>query len=682
MKKTLLLILALLLSLCVSAQTRATLISETFDQTNIPLGWKVEGGGNQNWGISKSAKSGGEANELEFFWDPLFNGTTRMVMPALDLTGIPSVAISFKHYFDYFYNTCSIGIATSSDNGTTWNVGWTGTYDKADKYMVNEIISTDDMGKPDVKICIFYEGSTNDLNAWYFDDILVFSQEKNDAEVSSIDMPEKLGNGNTNISFSLTNLGSEKITSFEAKYYIEGSEDFVTESFETDLESYAIGQFIFEKPIFINIGEYTINVEIISVNGKNDDFQDNNTRSKDINVEMGVSQRIPMIEHFSSSTCGPCLFTSNDMNVLTQNNPGKYTYVKYPMNGPDAIGDPYYISHCGTRRTYYNVNSLPMLFLDGNLSQDPMPQENLDKSYNAQSFFNIRGSFNLNENTITVIADFMSYIDIKNLKAYITVNEKTTTGNIGSNGETEFHHILMKMLESPQGTTLDFEAGKYHRIETTCDMSSTNVEELDDLEVALWIQDPSTKEIYNSHFAYEYTEHVYPVQNLRATATDSEPLKISWEAPANNKATSYNIIIDGELIAENVQGLTFTDDSHSLNVYNDDMHFIEVVAVYDNSMTSISSICSINESTSVNDIVEENKLYIYPNPAKDEIYISSNERIEEVTVYNVNGQQTIAISQQLSANSCTINIANLNSGIYIVKINTEKGNIVKRFIKY
>ena len=678
MKKTLLLTLALALSISVFAQTRATLISETFDKTTLPLGWNVKGGGNQNWGIAKSAKAGGDANELELFWDPVFEGTTRMVMPSVDLTEIPSISISFKLYFDYFYNTCSIGVATSSDNGETWNVGWTGSYDKADKFVVNESIITPDMGKPNVRICIFYEGSTNDFNAWYFDDILVFAQEDNDAELSSIDVPNKLGNGNAKISFSIKNLGSKNITSFEAKYQIEGSEDFVTEAFETDLECYESAQFVFEKPVFLNIGEYKVNVEVTSVNGGNDNFTNNNIQSKDLDVEMSVSQRIPMIEHFSSSTCGPCLFTNNDMKVFTENNPDKYTYVKYPINGPDIIGDPYYINHCGIRRNYYNVNYLPMLFLDGKLSQDPMSQEEFDNHYNAQSFFNIRGSFSLNGNNLNVIADFMSYIDIKGLKAYITVNEKTTTGNIGSNGEKEFHHILMYMLESPQGTTLDFEAGEYQRIEATCDIAATNVEELDDLEVALWIQHPTTKEIYNSRFAYEYTEHVYPVQNLRATATLDEPLMINWDAPVNDKASSYKIIIDSELIAEDIQELSFIDESQSLNVYNDDHHFIEVIAVYENDMTSVSAICSINESVNNNDVLT-NKFHLYPNPVGDKIFIETDADIEEINVFDIYGRRQLSTIN--SQQSLSIDVSGLNTGIYIIKINTKEGNIVKQFIK-
>ena len=72
---------------------------------------------------------------------------------------------------------------------------------------------------------------------------------------------------------------------------------------------------------------------------------------------------------------------------------------------------------------------------------------------------------------------------------------------------------------------------------------------------------------------------------------------------------------------------------------------------------------------------------VYPNPVENMLFIEADTNVEEVSVYNVNGQQTIAISQQLSANSCTIDVENLTSGVYFIKVRTENGESVQRFIK-
>ena len=685
MKKTLLLTIALLLNAAVFAQSRATLLNESFDKTSLPSGWKVMGDGAKNWSIAKSDNAGGTPNELDLFWDPIFNGTSRMVMTPLDLTNVPAIAISFKHYLDYYpyyEGTCTIGIATSSDNGATWNDGWREEYDKTDRYVVDEIIKTDDMGKANVLVCLYFEGSTNDINSWQFDDILIFSQEANDAELTSVDVPSNLGNGYNNVKFTVRNLGSSTIESFEAKYQVEGSDNFISETFETNIETFASEQFTFEKTNLFSEGDVTLNVEVTSVNGKDDDFNDNNINSKDIFVGMSTVQKIPMIEHFSSSTCFPCVFTNKDMDTLTQNNAGRFTYVKYPMNGP-APGDPYYISDCNTRRTYYGVNNVPTLFLDGSTKfANAISQEKMDISYNTPSFFDIRGSFTLNDSTITVIADFMPYINIKNLKAYVTVNEKTTTKNIGNNGETEFHHILMKMLGSPSGTKLDFEAGTYQRLEFSYDMSSTNVEELDDLEVAIWIQNPTTKEILNSRFAYEYTEHVYPAQNVNITITGNDPKAVvSWEAPSQGTPDGYNIIIDGKLIKENIEGLTFTDESSVWNVYDGLRHIIEVVAVYEGGRRSVSAIGKINDMVNIDEF-KENQIAcnIYPNPVEDELTIATEANVEEIAIYDIYGR-TMRQQVNKTTGQQVVEVANLETGIYFINIKTDKGNIVRRFIK-
>ena len=69
-------------------------------------------------------------------------------------------------------------------------------------------------------------------------------------------------------------------------------------------------------------------------------------------------------------------------------------------------------------------------------------------------------------------------------------------------------------------------------------------------------------------------------------------------------------------------------------------------------------------------------LNIYPNPVNDKLYIETKVEIEEVVVYDVYGrQQTTDYGQQ------TIDVSNLNSGVYFVKVVTENGEVVKRFVK-
>ena len=78
------------------------------------------------------------------------------------------------------------------------------------------------------------------------------------------------------------------------------------------------------------------------------------------------------------------------------------------------------------------------------------------------------------------------------------------------------------------------------------------------------------------------------------------------------------------------------------------------------------------------ELVEDN-FNIYPNPVNDRLYIETQTLTQTIEIYDVYGrrQELSAISGQQSA----INVANLNSGIYFVKVVTENGEVVKRFVK-
>ena len=70
-------------------------------------------------------------------------------------------------------------------------------------------------------------------------------------------------------------------------------------------------------------------------------------------------------------------------------------------------------------------------------------------------------------------------------------------------------------------------------------------------------------------------------------------------------------------------------------------------------------------------------LSIYPNPAKDQLFVETEMAVEEISVYDVFGRQQLAISGQQSA----VDVSNLSDGVYFVKVKSENNEVVKRFIK-
>ncbi len=672
MKKTLLLTLALLLSATIFAQEKSFLVRETFDSTKIPSGWLVFGPGSSNWRISQTNKAGSECNELMLYFDPGFNDISRLVMKSVNLKDVENVAISFKHYLDNFAESSKIGIATTSDNGVTWNEAWSKTYSQTGNYIVNEVVSTPDMGKENVKFCLFFEGYSYNLYSWHFDDIEIFVQKNIDLRILSIDIPEIVEAGETEVNFTIQNIGKETITSFvvESKN-IDNGGVLAAQTFETELAPFETKQFTLKESFILNPGNYNIPISISKVNDTKDDDESNNSLNKDFAVTMGVTQRIPMIEHFSSSTCKPCKDVNINMEALTANHPDKYTYVKYPLSFP-APGDPYNTEHANVRTTYYGVTSAPHLFLDGkDQGFGAIKEQNFKAQYDKPAYVNIKGTFDIGYDSVTIVADFMSYVDINNVRAYVSINEKTTTKNVSENGETEFHHISLTMSDNAEGRNISIKAGEHYHMECVLNVTETFMEDIGDLEVALWLQNYETKEIYNSNFAYAYTKHFYPIQNLKLEV-NGDKKNVTWEAPEKSTPIGYNVFVNNELVLENTTELSYSTTS------DDNLFFVEVVALYENNMTSVGV---AKKYLHGENIVEHNDLQcnIYPNPVNDKLYIETQTQTQSIEVYDIFGrrQQLSAISGQPSV----IDVAVLKSGIYFIKINTNEGNIVKRIIK-
>ena len=634
MKRTLLFIAAILMSVSVFAQTRTTFISEHFNSSTAPAGWQVAGSGTSNWGISATQNAGGEANELVLVWSPQFNGTSRMVMPAVDLTGVSSVVVSFKHALDNYSGGHTLGIATSSDGGNTWNEAWSQTYSSSNSWVVNQEVSTADMGNSNVNFCIFYTGNSYNINNWYFDDIEIFSMESLDLALNSIDMNSTMGAGDASVSFTVQNKGAETINQFTVGYQVN-EEEPVEEVFDVTLASLATQQFTFAMPATLQPGSFNFTVSILAVNGGDDNDPSNNTLEKTVNVALGETQRIPMIEHFSSSTCGPCVSVNTTMGNLTNNNPGKFTYTKYQMNWP-GNGDPYYTEEGGVRRLFYGVNAVPNVVLEGtNLGATSVSQAQLDSHYNTPSFADVRGSFNVDGNNITVKVDFMAYYNMTTEKAFVTVNEKETHGNVGTNGETAFHHVFMKFLTDPSGDALNIPAGECQHIEYTQDMSGTFVEEMSDLEVSAWIQNMASHDVLNSHFMYEYTDiHPYPVQNLVVAAEDGN-LTATWEAPEGGNALSYNVYVNGEMV-QNTPDLAYSTTT------TEEFNVVAVEAVYTTDMTSVkiakaatapASTLTLSTTEMVYTMPEETQILTITNNTGSDVTISEIAELESNYLY-------------------------------------------------
>jgi hypothetical protein len=71
---------------------------------------------------------------------------------------------------------------------------------------------------------------------------------------------------------------------------------------------------------------------------------------------------------------------------------------------------------------------------------------------------------------------------------------------------------------------------------------------------------------------------------------------------------------------------------------------------------------------------------IYPNPVNDRLFVEAETEIEEVMVYDIFGRLQITEAPSHQGN-LSIDLSDLNGGIYFVKVKTGNGEIIKKFVK-
>ena len=72
---------------------------------------------------------------------------------------------------------------------------------------------------------------------------------------------------------------------------------------------------------------------------------------------------------------------------------------------------------------------------------------------------------------------------------------------------------------------------------------------------------------------------------------------------------------------------------------------------------------------------------IYPNPVDNELFLATEVRVEEIAIYDVYGRTTTVYGLQTTDFVHSIDVADLEAGVYFVKVVTSEGEIVKRFVK-
>jgi len=344
-----------------------------------------------------------------------------------------------------------------------------------------------------------YFGYDGDFAA--IDGIQLYDRPTIDLMHETINTPSIISSGMTNITGTIKNNGANDINSYDLSYTIDGETPVTTSITGVNIASDATATYTHPTQWNATTGTHSLVVNITNINGSTDANPADNTLTKTIYVASQTVPKMCLIEGFTSSTCAPCKTWNTTFNPWAITNDANMNYIKYQVNWP-GTGDPYYIQQAGDRTNYYNNGYAPYMFANGvdlNLSVASLNAA-VALAATENTAFSIDCTPTYNGDIVTIPVTINPYVTISDLKVHVVVCEKKTTGNVGNNGETEWHHVMMQMLPSSSGTTVSFTDGTAYTNTLTKDMSPSTifVEEMSDLIAIVFIQDNTTKQVLQS----------------------------------------------------------------------------------------------------------------------------------------------------------------------------------------
>ena len=89
----------------------------------------------------------------------------------------------------------------------------------------------------------------------------------------------------------------------------------------------------------------------------------------------------------------------------------------------------------------------------------------------------------------------------------------------------------------------------------------------------------------------------------------------------------------------------------------------------------------VDDTSTLSSLSVENKLdfIFYPNPAKDFISITSNKPIDSCQIYTINGKAVID-DKAINSVKREINVSELSSGVYLLKLNSKGHSSTQKLI--
>jgi thiol-disulfide isomerase/thioredoxin len=352
--------------------------------------------------------------------------------------------------------------------------------------------------------------------------------------------------------------------------------------------------------------------------------------------------------------------------------------------------DDYTTAETDARLAVYSETGAPTAWFDGIISYGggnattsiySVYQPLYETRINVPSLFELE-SYYYNTDGDNYILDISiemisNYSNMNNLKVFAALTESHIEES-WMGGLEELNFVCRDLIPDANGTATDFANDAVQSFKLEFPISADY--DKDHIEVVVFLQDMSTKEVLQGTIALEGEAPLAIPTNL--TGPDevliNTDFNLTWDAvnAGSNTFTGYNVYRqintgDFELVS------TTTETSYVDNITESSTVNYYVTAVYDEGESPASNTLTVDIITGIVSSVYKNT-ELFPNPATKLVNIESKYIIESISVYNCMGQKVI--NETVNNKSYRVKTSGLNTGIYLFQIETEMGKIAKQII--
>jgi hypothetical protein len=652
-----------------------TFLWESFDAGQMPpTGWSINGLPAQ-WSIGNSNNAGGVIPEGKFSYTDA-NTSTRLISPMIDLTGLTSVKFSFKFFYDYYGNPApKIGIATRSHIGA-WTSVWEITpTSNVGPLQIDTTISNGDVGQTDFQVCMYLNGNMFNLDYVYVDNFLLYKPLNRDgALVSLVTTPYYSYFADPlPVKGSIINTGLITINSVDIQWQLDGGAVHNSTFSGLSLSTQQMYDFTCADLLVAGIGLHNLKVWIAKINGSSDEYLPNDTLTKPLNRVCNTVPKKPLFEEFTSSTCSPCESFNSDFVPWCNTNENNITLIKYQMNWPSP-GDIYYTAEGGVRRDFYGVGGVPDLYCNGGAVVTEIPDVNVAYTQGLAQIgiVDLAATHTLTGHVIDITATVLPFADFPNCKLYIVVMEKVTHNNVGSNGETSFEHVMMKMIPDASGISMNLTDRVPFTFTQSVDLTGTHVEEWNDLIVGIFVQDQGIKMIYQS--AYSLENGVLGTEARLASIMNDGTLLAGFSSDTYD----YDVVLpSGTVTAPEITATPIDPKSVVIIVPAGELPGTTAIDVFAEDLIT-HTLYTVNFTVGGVGMDQEKvkNVVVYPNPTKGMVYLMNADH-SVLTLTTVGGEVVRKINDFTGT---SMNLNSLAKGVYILSIQKPDGTMIRKKI--